>query len=213
LEEAAQPVVAHEPRAAHHRPRQGRPPDRLRPGRDPRRADAGGGQRTHQRAGARAHDQVRPDPGLLQHRENADVRDAARGAATQDQPEPRPLPHTNSVHPTALHCRPRVKRQAAHNRARCFVVRTTSRRRITVSATERNLSRSYSADSVAVPHVNGGTYFGGMPGPTMDEPAPTTVPVFRSVPIPVLTWSPSRQPSLIAPASTSPDGVHTRTGP
>src|SRR5690606_21445833 len=155
---------------------------------------------------ARPHDQVRPDPGLLERPEDADVRDAARRAPAKDQPEPGPVRHARRTRPARPHRRPRPTCQAAHSSARCFAVSVTSRRRITVSATVRNFSSSYSAASAPVPQVNGGTYFGGMPGPTMDEPAPTTVPVFRSVPMPVLTWSPSRQPSLIAPASTSPAG-------
>ena len=58
---------------------------------------------------------------------------------------------------------------------------------------------------------NGGTTVGGMTPPKTLLPAPMTVPVLRTVPIPVFTWSPRKHPTFSRPVSCSPSGVHTRT--
>src|SRR5688572_10755889 len=91
--------------------------------------------------------------------------------------------------------------------------RVTLRRAMARAATSRNLSTRYAVRSSPVPQLNGGTYLGGSRAPYRLLPAPTTVPVFSSRPIPVFTWSPRKQPTFSSPVSVSPCGVHRRTGP
>jgi len=71
----------------------------------------------------------------------------------------------------------------------------------------------YGWKAPASPQEKGATTLGGITLPNTFAPAPSTQPVVRQSPMPVLTWSPNIVPRNCIPVSRVPSGVQSCTSP